>query len=332
MTGLTDPLAGMYGRPALTPCEVGFGLSLAHRRLNFTRCRPQERVRTRPSRLGLTHIEFVVHHKAGQPGGENIALDWPHTTVAHMPAERQRLFCDPPTQAYLTETRGLGRKLVYFRASICSFATEECDEGSRPAKPYRFAEHLLKSPVGEAFEFDDVALRQYPVDLAAVQTLPMGSLLPLQFGQPLAGINVAFREAPFFLALLDRAVFVVVVGIARPALAVELPLQFAKLFLLRLQFIAEMFQAGRLIRHHCESGWANIYPRYSLTERVLFLLVGLAFANELRIKTNSVIEFPAHDPHKLDLARQAIGDHLIVRVDDSGQFQASGEEPNLIKE
>ena len=88
MTGLTDALARMVGRPALIPGQVGFGLPLAQRRLNFTRSRPQERVRTRAGRLSLTHIEFVVHHKAGQPSGENIALDRPHTTVADMPAQR----------------------------------------------------------------------------------------------------------------------------------------------------------------------------------------------------------------------------------------------------
>ena len=234
MTGLTDPLARMYGRPTLTLADlrrdkVGFGLPLAHRRLHFTRCRPQERVRTRPSRLGLTRIEFVVHHKAGQPRRENIPLYWPHATLAHMPALRQRLFRNRAAQAHLTETRGPGRKLVYLRTSVSSFATEERNEGSRPPKTYRLAEHLLKGPVGETFHFDDVTERKDPVDLAAMQTLPVGGLLPVQFRQLFAAGEVAFREVPFLLTLLNAAVPLVVLRVARPSLALKFALQLAYL-------------------------------------------------------------------------------------------------------
>jgi len=146
-----------------------------------------------------------------------------------MPALRQRLFRNRAAQAHLTETRGPGRKLVYLRASVSSFATEEHNEGSRPPKTYRLAEHLLKSPIGETFHFDDVTERKYPVDLAAMQTLPVGGLLPVQFRQLFAAGEVAFREVPFLLTLLNAAVPLVVLRVARPSLALKFALQLAYL-------------------------------------------------------------------------------------------------------
>ena len=126
-------------------------------------------------------------------------------------------------------------------------ALQHLDEHPWSAKPHIFSVLLLPPFVGHLFHDDGVAHPHDFMDLATMQTLTMSGEFAF-FGRlapPGGQIALAVLPVKSLLASLLRATLVIVVlGVSRPSLPIQLPKQSTPFLLVGRQFLTEAFQSG----------------------------------------------------------------------------------------
>src|SRR5579859_2308259 len=155
----------------------------------------------------------------------------------------------------------------------------------------------------------------------SMQTLTIGRLLTVEFGQLALGVALAIGDDPGLLASPDGAIAVVVIWIVGPALAICLALQAPDVAVSSLKAIAELEQFCLRWRDNPDGGWPNVQPDFALAEDVLVLAVGFAFTHQLGVEAVAPVQLAPHNAHILHRRLQAMRHHLVLRIDNGLQAQ-----------
>jgi hypothetical protein len=116
-----------------------------------------------------------------------------------------------------------------------------------------------------------------------MQTLAMSRQFPFLGSQATTGFLVSLAVIPALLALLDPAFCVIVLGVIRPSLAIQLPLETPFLLLVGFQFPTEGEQAGlSLFRNYRKGRRSQVKTNGGLSHLRLRFLVGNTLQGQLR--------------------------------------------------
>ena len=202
-------------------------------------CCPQARLRTFPVGLvlGTRGSEVCWIQIGGQKRRVEVALHWPNTATALMPALGQRLF-DALTAAMakLRQFRAAGGNFVQGAARPCNGASQMVDEHPWRTKAHAFAVVLLPAFIRKFFGENRVAYRDNLMRHPAMQALAVGRQLALLARFAASGGFIAVAALPgdtSLASLLGPSLLVIVLRIGRSSLPIHLALEPTKLLLLR---------------------------------------------------------------------------------------------------
>ncbi len=188
----------------------------------------------------------------------------------------------------MTKLREFGLLRLHFNqgaARACNGAFQQLHEHPRGAKSNAATILFLPCLIAEFLHDDDVALAHDLVNLATMQAFAVGSQLAFLFRLAAPGPLVAATVLPpqALLALfLDPSLCVVVLWIGRSPLPAHLALQAADLLLLRGEFCTQHLQARySLPGNQGDGGWSQIRTKGVTSHRMLGLVVGHSFQNQL---------------------------------------------------
>jgi hypothetical protein len=206
-------------------------------------CCPQARLRTFPVGLvpGTRGSEVCWIQIGGQKRRVEVALHWPDTATALMPALGQRLFDGlTAAMAKLRQFRAVGGNFVQGAARTCNGASQMVDEHPWRTKAHTFAVELLPAFIRKFLGENRVAYRDNLMRHPTMQALAVGRQLAL-FGRfaPSGGfIAAAALPGGITLAsLLGPSLLVIVLRVGHTSLPIHLALQPTQLLLLRSQLL-----------------------------------------------------------------------------------------------
>jgi len=251
-------------------------------------CCPQARFRTFPGNDVLgTRGDGIYWIKIGcQKGRVQVALHRPNSTGTGVPALRERLF--HRLAAAMTPLGEPGAACGNFgqgAARACNGASEHFYKHPWSPKSYASPKAFLPRLIRNLFEEDGGPHGHELMHVPSMQALAMGGELAFSGGFALPGFLVARAAFPDHLllaALLDAALLVVVLRVARSPLPVHLALQATDGLRVRFEFFTEDRQTGlALTRHDGDAGWPQVQPDGIGAYRVLRLVVGHPFQRQL---------------------------------------------------
>jgi len=190
---------------------------------------------------------MILIERRGQKRRIEVPLHRTDPTGTVMPALRERFFHELPAPVAKLAQFGLARRnFNQDAARACNGALELCYKQPWCSKTYAFAVLFLPRLIGDFFENDGVADRGDLMDFAAMQALTMGGQFALFGGFSAPGFLIraaAFPRELLLATLLDATLFIVVVGVGRPALPIHPALEPPDVLRIGSPFLAEHREA-----------------------------------------------------------------------------------------
>ena len=198
-----------------------------------------------------------------------------------MPALRQRLFLIASTAvAVLGQFGGACGELGQGAAGTCNRASQMVDEHPWGGVSHSPTILLLPGAVSELLNANVVASLYNLMHQAPMQALAMGRELALLVGKPSPRDTIALAVIPaetHLGALLDTALFVVVLRIIGAPLAVQFAFEPPFRLHVELEFLAQGEQSRLgITRHNGDGRGSKIKPDHVRSDDVLGFPVGLA--------------------------------------------------------
>ncbi len=190
---------------------------------------------------------MILIQGRSQKGGIQVPLDGTHSTGTLMPALRKRFFHALP--AAMTELAQFGPargNLDQGAARACNGALQMLYKHPWSSQSHAFPIKLLPPFIGDLFENDGVPYCDDLMHFFAMQTFAMRCQLTFFFRFAPTCLLIAlarFPVQPPLALLLDTALFIIVLRVARSPLPIHFPLPSADRLRIRSQFLTEHGEA-----------------------------------------------------------------------------------------